>query len=346
LFSAVLVLAGIALPLYDAHALMSMAWAFAASEAWGFFALAAFIFGRKHRRDRYAMCNCVGSQVSTTLKILSSLSWLSLRSVLGNVRLLISVVLMTRIGLAEGASYAVLRTKTFFCVGVCQMLGYGFLFVASRFWGSGQKQIALYFLDVLNLIVLPIGAFFALFWGSLGQRSLLSGIADDLDAQSIMNPWVFSVFLLSQVVRAKYALAISAIVTIGEQRNVALIHVAAFVVYLALALPGMSAFHFVYGAELAYYLVALFFIEWRLKIVGYRHCMYFSFPANLDLTSEWQEELQFKRNVVSRLCIFLSYLSRCLVTTFTDPDVIRIFGGQKCSAEPAPASNTKPSGSS
>lgn len=241
---------------------------------------------------------------------------------------------MTRIGLLQGATYMVLTAFTVACSQICTYLAVGYDFLGSRLWGSGQRRSAIMLLELFLMFGLLIAAVFTMIGVSAGKDKVITSVLNDVDisddqgAEVVTTP-VFILFCCVQPIRALTSVMEHAMVATNNQHVAAAGCVAGLVVFLCIAIPGMSSFLVVYIGEFCFWLIRFLVQSSRVVWLGYRPGIIGAFPAGIELNDTWKAIVQEKRRGwFGSILLFFVYLAWSLRETFSDPLTQRVFGGK------------------
>jgi Na+-driven multidrug efflux pump len=262
-------------PFYDEHGLQAFGWGCLVSSFLSDCALFAYLTGFKKRRELYELCAWTWD-IAPFKSILSSLGWVGVRSVFVQLRYLVSVVLVTRMGLLYGAIYPVLQVRMAFATGASIAVAFFFLPVlCSRLWGGNQKTVALHLFSAYFKLGVCIALMVILLFAWGGKKALqehLEDVVDEVAAADtdIINGDIFGLFLVQCLFRSVCIMYDGACITFRQDKWSGIAAVVSLVIYLPFVLIGHDSFEAIFAGEVVYFVVRASMLHWFLHKLGWK----------------------------------------------------------------------------
>jgi len=310
--------------MYHDHGLVAFGWGNIVGSSLSYFLLAGYLLCRRRNAHLYKFCAWSRTDVEAFKGILRMLGWVSVRSVFVQLQKLVSVALVTRLGLFYGAVYPVLGVRMASAYGAAVAIGYYLVpFLCSRLWGRNLRVLAFQLFTDYYKLGLSIALAATLYFSILGKSNLERQVADvveeaeDVGAE-IITWQVYTIFLMQCTVRALAQLYDGACIALEEVKGCAIAVIVGFAVFSVIAVAGRESFELIFFAE-------LMFFAFRSVVL---HCCLLrnnwsplrNFPGDLILEAEWQDQLNQARQkhwfLFPLRRVYLSYVTTCLMATF------------------------------
>mmetsp|Transcript_21947 Transcript_21947/g.65821 ORF Transcript_21947/g.65821 Transcript_21947/m.65821 type:complete len:548 (+) Transcript_21947:366-2009(+) len=226
------------------------------------FMVASYFFAKKRRGAwaRYGLDRGFFETVSCDdmRRFMRAIGWIGFRSLFSTARQIGTVVAMIRLGVVEGAAYALLLTLQAPAVGLGMMSG-GLNTYGARLIGAGEtRAFRLYVLFTLKVLMV-FCAFWCAGFGLLGANRLVIGRAkrsERAEYRDALEPWVWALAVALLPLRLGDTILDNVLLAMHHFRAMAALYAGAFGLYLFALLYGFwrfRTFGAVFLADVVFY---------------------------------------------------------------------------------------------
>jgi hypothetical protein len=258
------------------------------------------------------------------------MGWVSVRSVINQLRWFVTVVLMTRLGAVYAAFYMGLNMQLLIAQGASLLVGQFFLpLLAARLWGGSFRAVALRLFH--GYLQVGFGPAVLIFFFNVvrGRTALEDSIKNQLHDGTDSNLVVISLpayclFLLLTLCRPVAGMYDGALIAFGDDKFSGMAVLVAIVPYLVIALVGKKSFDAIYLAEVVFSITRAVLMHIRLVLLGWSP--FHNFTDLVTFEADWQNMVASAKGHPSGLrryfhlkLICIAYVTTCLKHTFPDP---------------------------